>query len=68
MADDVRTTRALRLRLQRERRLDLMASFCRFWNIDPTVYRQLTVEEVEAMTKFANTEIQKQKQAQRKRR
>ena len=61
-----RTVRSARLKWQRERRLELMASFCRFWTMTPAEYKQLTVEELEAMTRFANDEINQRKRERAK--
>lgn len=44
----------------------MMASFCRFWRMTPAEYHALTLEELEAMTKFANDEIEQHKRAQKK--
>lgn len=61
--------RAFRLRDHRQRRLEIMAAFCRFWNITPAEYKALTVEELNAMTEYANDEIaERKKQANKQRR
>lgn len=59
--------RAVLLSEHRKRRLDLMASFCRFWGMTPSEYKALTVEELNAMTEFANDEIKARNKANRRR-
>lgn len=58
--------RAFRVADHRRRRNEMMAAFCRFWNVTPAEYKALTLEELEAMTEYANKEINERKKQQRK--
>lgn len=50
----------------RDRRLQVMAGFCKYWGMTPAEYDQLTLERLEAMTKFANDDIKERKRQARK--
>lgn len=59
--------RERRLAIRRERRLKAMAAFCKYWGMTPAEYKALTVEELNALTEFANNEIrERNRQAKKK--
>lgn len=61
------SARSDRLSQRRRRRLELMAAFCKYWGMTPGEYARLTVEELDAMTKFANDDIKQRQREQRRR-